>query len=70
MSFSPRLAHDSARVSFICHRGDVSFSPDGRYVATARVWDSQSGDATARVWDSQSGAEIARLAHDSFVIEM
>ena len=39
----------------------MSFSPDGRYVATA------SGDDTARVWDSQSGDEIARLNHDSDV---
>ena len=39
----------------------VSFSPDGRTVATA------SDDDTARVWDSQSGAEIARLNHDSYV---
>ncbi len=39
----------------------MSFSPDGRYVATA------SGDDTVRVWDSQSGAEIARLNHDADV---
>ncbi len=50
-----RLNHDS----FV---RAVSFSSDGRYVATA------SGDATARVWDSQSGKEMARLNHDSDVI--
>ena len=65
-----RLNHDSLT--------RLSFSPDGRTVATAsvnavsfspdgRTVATASGDDTVRVWNSQSGAEIARLNHDSSV---
>ena len=47
-----KLNHDSFVTA-------VSFSPDGRTVATA------SDDNTARVWDRQSGQEIAKLNHDA-----
>ena len=39
----------------------VSFSPDGRYVATG------SWDKTARVWEVSSGREVARLTHGDYV---
>jgi WD40 repeat protein len=35
----------------------VSFSPDGRLIATA------SGDGTARIWDAEDGAEVTALRH-------
>ncbi|NEO52334.1 MAG: hypothetical protein F6K54_04120 [Okeania sp. SIO3B5] len=39
----------------------VTFSSDGKYVATA------SDDKTARVWDAATGKEIAKLQHDNDV---
>jgi WD40 repeat protein len=39
----------------------VSFSPDGKYVATA------GGEAIARVWDIATGRQIARLPHQDIV---
>lgn len=39
----------------------VSFSPDGKYLATA------SNDKTARVWNTASGREIARIPHEAGV---
>jgi WD40 repeat protein/transcriptional regulator with XRE-family HTH domain len=41
----------------------IAFSPDGRYVLTAR-----SADHAARVWEAMSGREVARLQHDDVVL--
>ena len=39
----------------------VTFSPDGKYLATA------SQDNTARVWDVIDGSEVARIPHEDVV---
>ena len=39
----------------------ITFSSDGRYLATA------SADHSARVWDTASGREVARLFHEGSV---
>jgi WD40 repeat protein/transcriptional regulator with XRE-family HTH domain len=41
----------------------LTYSPDGRQVATART-----SDNAAHVWDAQTGAELMRLEHDGVVL--
>ena len=40
------------------HVNAVTFSPDGKQLATA------SDDNTARLWDAATGKELQRLSHD------
>jgi uncharacterized delta-60 repeat protein len=49
-----RMLHNSGVSS-------ISFSPDGKYVA------SSSYDNTARIWDTTTGSEVAKLLHDNLV---
>ena len=48
------MAHDDQVQS-------VTFSPDGKYVASA------SADGTARVWEAATGEEVSRMTHDELV---
>src|SRR5207244_9060963 len=59
------LAASRARTPLCGHQDmvwDVSWSPDGRRLATA------SGDRTARIWDTDGGNELAILeGHQDWV---
>ena len=55
---------ETARVPHEASVNDVTFSPDGEYLATAGY------DKTAQVWDPRSGQEIARMTHESNVLDL
>ncbi|MEV0629218.1 WD40 repeat domain-containing protein [Nonomuraea wenchangensis] len=40
----------------------VSFSPDGRHLATAGCLDK-----TARIWDADTGTEVLKVVHEAYV---
>ncbi len=64
VDYTARVWEGGQEITRMTYEGDVlavTFSPDGKYLATA------SEDHTARVWEVASGQEVARMIHEKRV---
>ncbi len=68
------LAYPISHMTHGAYVVSVTFSPDGKYVASGGCdqldSDYQCAQGSARVWEATTGQEISRMTHDDFVFSV